>query len=64
MNPARKCLVHCLCSIGGKKQNAIVVFELAQEDANERIPVDVIGRPPLHEDIGFIQKQGGLPMAR
>jgi len=54
MDSARKCLIDRLYSIGGKKHNAIVVFELAQEDANERIPVDVTGRPPLHEDIRFV----------
>lgn len=63
MDSAGRRLVDRPDTVGGEEHDPVVILKLPQKDTHERIAVDVVGRPLLHEHIGFVQEQGGLPLA-
>jgi hypothetical protein len=50
-----------LDAIGGEEQDALEVLELSQEDADERIAVDVGNVAFLEEHVRFVQQEDGSP---
>lgn len=41
-------------AVGGKEEDALEVFEHAEEDANEGVAADVVGLALLEEDVRFV----------
>jgi len=54
-------LVESFNTVGGEEENALEVLEEAQEDANQRIAVEVVAASALKEDVGFVQKEHCSP---
>jgi hypothetical protein len=54
-------LVESFNTVGGEEENALEILEEAQEDANQRIAVEVVAASALKEDVGFVQKEHCSP---
>jgi len=53
---ARERLVEPAHAVGGQEQDALVVLEQADEDADHGVALDVALRTLLHEDVCFVQQ--------
>ena len=50
-------------SVGGKEEDAFVIFEHAEEDGNEFVSLQIMRAALLKEDIGFVQEENCVPFA-
>ena len=50
-------------SVGGKEEDAFVIFEHAKEDGDEFVSLQIMRAALLKEDIGFVQEEDGIPFA-
>jgi len=56
VHPAKYRFVECLQSVCGEKQNAIVLFQLAQEHRDQGVDLRIV-RTLCQEHIRFIKEQ-------
>lgn len=56
-----ECGVNLLDHIGREYQNALVVFDLSQEDRDKSVPRNIDRAPGLHEDVCFVQEENRVP---
>ena len=50
-----------LDSVGCQEQNALEILELAEENADQRISMDVMHIPLLEEHVSLVQEQNSTP---
>jgi len=62
-NPAVESLVESAHAVGGQEHHAVVLLQQTQENADHGVAVNVIVRPFLQEDVGFIEKHYRIPHA-
>lgn len=61
MDTRDESFVECLDAIGGEEEDTLEVFEETEKDADQRIAVDIVDRPFLQEDVGFVEEQECAP---
>ena len=61
VDAALESLVEGVDAVGGEDQDALVVFEQAQEDGHEGVAAEVLRAALLQEDVGLVEQQDGLP---
>jgi len=54
-------LVELAHTVGRQEQDALLLLEQAQEDADHRVAFDVFVRSAFHEHVGFVQEQDRVP---
>ena len=54
-------VVEGLDAVGGEEEDALEVFEQAQEDGDEGIAVDVLDGALFEEDVCFVEEEDGAP---
>lgn len=57
-------LVETAHAVGGQEHDAVVLLEQPQEDADHRVAVDVVVGPALQEDVGLVEQDDRVPVAR
>ena len=57
-------LVEAAHAVGGEEHDAVVLLEQPQEDADHGVAVDVVVRALLQEDVGLVQQDHCVPLAR
>ena len=58
-----ECWIESLNTVGCEKHGTFVVFQYAQEDGNEFVALEFVQRTLLEEDVGFVEKENGIPAA-
>jgi len=53
--------VECFDPVRGQEEDALEVFEEAEEDADESVAVDVVDGPFFEEDVGFVEQEERTP---
>lgn len=54
-------VVKGLDAVGGKKEDPLEVFEQSEEDAHERVAVDVLDGAFFEKHVRFVKQQDGAP---
>ena len=57
----RLAFIKCFDPIGRQEKNTLKVFQQAQEDADESIPVDIMNASLLQEYVCFVQQEQCAP---
>jgi hypothetical protein len=53
--------VECFDPVRGQEEDALEVFEEAEEDADESVAMDVVDRAFFEEDVGFVEQEERTP---
>jgi len=59
-----KGLVEAAYAVGGEEHDAVVLLEQPQEDADHGVAVDVVVGPLFQEDVGLVEQDDCIPVAR
>ena len=51
-------IIHTVCR---EEEDALVVFEDAEEDGDEFVALEVVGGALFEEDVGFVEEEDGVP---
>lgn len=54
-------IVESFNAVGGEEQNPLEIFQKPKEDTYKSIPMNVLDRPFLQEDVCFVKKENGTP---
>ena len=59
MNAALEGLIEHANAVGGEEEDALEIFESAEEDGNESVAFQVFVVAVLEEDVGFVEEEDG-----
>ena len=62
VDPRLKRRVNVVNAVRGEEENAFVVLEQAQEDADELVALEVVRGAGFEEDVGLVEAQNGVPL--